>query len=179
MISVELIFRHQLSDKEQQKLYELVVHAYAETEKEIWGDHYVRIEQNEFLNLLEKGELLIAKYEGEIVGSIHFYLVDQNTYGFGLLNVDFNHLGKGIGQKLIKAAEEEAKNRGAKQMKLDILRPLDVKAPFKDWLATYYRSLGYRHIKTIGFLEIEPLLTEKFEKMVNPSVFDQYLKELL
>lgn len=56
----------------------------------------------------------------------------------------------------MQVAETHARSNGAKQLKLEILRPYPINTSFKQWLAKWYVKLGYRFVKTIDFLDLEP-----------------------
>lgn len=178
MIEVLPSNNSELSPLQKNQLYQLMIDAYALTEKEIWGENYSRIGKEEFDELVGSDAVLIAWMDGQIVGSIYYYPLTDNTYGFGLLNADFKLTGRGIGRELIAAAERYAKTAGAAKMKIEILRPRDLVVPFKERLKNWYSALGYKHTETIDFLTYKPHRSEKAKRMVNPSVFDIYVKEL-
>ena len=85
-----------LTEDEKNRLFQLMIHAYAITEEDIWGKHYKRLERDEFSELLETSTFFIALEDEKILGSIQVYQKDASTFGFGLLNVDFEHTGKNI-----------------------------------------------------------------------------------
>jgi GNAT superfamily N-acetyltransferase len=167
-----------LTVNEIDRLYSLMIHAYAETENEVWGKNYKRLEFHEYEKILHEGDVYIAWMNDNIVGSISVYPVNKETFGFGLLNSDFDKHGKGIGGALVQVAEKHARSNGAKQLKLEILRPYPVNTCFKQWLAKWYEKLGYRFVKTIDFLDLEPHRQEKLERMITSSVFDVYVNDL-
>lgn len=168
-----------LSEADKKRLFELMRHAYAITEEDIWGKDYNRLESDEYFELLNTGVFYIALENDQILGSVQVYQKDQETYGFGLLNVDFDHTGKNIGAKLIKSAENHAKENGAKTMQLEIIRAEDPVSDFKKWLREYYEQLGYVFIETVPFEFIEQEKPEKREDMKATAVFDILQKSFL
>ena len=168
----------ELSKADKKRLFELMRHAYAITEEDIWGKDYNRLESDEFFQLLNTGVFYVALENNHILGSVQVYQKDHETFGFGLLNVDFDHTGKNIGAKLIAAAESHAKQNGGTVMQLEILRVEDPISEFKIWLQKWYEQLGYAFIETVPFETIEPNRPEKREIMQANAVFDIFRKSL-
>ena len=162
-----------------QRLYDIMIYAYKVTEVEIWGEDYKRMLLDEFLQVIDKGELIGVWYDGIPVGSIHAYPLNESTYAFGLFSVDFAFKGKNIGRALITAAEEKAVSDGAAFMELEILRLKDKDLEVKKQLHDWYLRLGYQHISTTDFVDRKPNKAEKAKSFVAPSVFDCYRKSLI
>ena len=162
----------ELSEADKKRLFELMRHAYAITEEDIWGKDYNRLESDEYFQLLNSGTFYIALENDQILGSVQVYQKDQETYGFGLLNVDFDHTGKNIGAKLINEAESHAKQHGGTVMQLEILRVEEPISEFQIWLQKWYEQLGYVFIETVPFETIEPNRPEKGQIMQAKAVFD-------
>lgn len=162
----------ELSLADKKRLFELMRHAYAITEEDIWGRDYNRLEIEEYFQLLKTGVFYVALENDEILGSVQVYQKDKETFGFGLLNVDFDHTGKNIGERLIKSSEKYAIENGAKTMQLEIIRAEDPVSQFKNWLRKYYEQLGYVFIETVPFEFIEQDKPEKRKDMKTNAVFD-------
>lgn len=169
----------QLPKKEVARLYEIMREAYAKTERDLWGENYVRISRGDFESILQQGKLLVARIDTKVVGSLYFYPIDELRYGFGILSADPAYHGKGIGRALISAAEEQAVSSGAAFMQLEILRPEHFEIPSKTVLKKWYERQGYRVISTIRFEELKPDKKEKAEQLLVPAYFDCYEKSLL
>lgn len=167
-----------ISNSEFERAYEILIYAYAETEKEIWGLNYKRIDKSSFRDIVDKEEVFLAYIEDRVVGCVRLIKLNKNTYSFGLLAADFNEKGLGIGSKLVAKAEEKAKSLGAKQMKIEILKAKDIEVKSKKELHNWYTRLGYEFIKTESFVVLKPEEVEKSKKMVNFSVFNQYRKKI-
>lgn len=178
MIEIKPCDITKLNQEQIDRLYDLMIYAYAQTEVEIWGENYSRMSKGEYISLLEGDNILIAWEDNQIVGSIYLYRISKGVFGFGLLNADFSESGKGIGRSLIAAAEKVAIERGANMMQLEILKARDVDVPVKNLLSKWYMAQGYTFIGTHDFLALKPDKVEKAKTMVNPSVFDVYTKEL-
>lgn len=164
-----------LSSSEIDELYGIIIDAYARTEKEVWGEGYVRISKPEYLELIQRKEILFAQLDGEIVGGIHFFHLRDKTWTFSLLGTSKNHQGKGIGTALINGVEEAAKKLGGDRIHIEVLRAENISVKSKELLDQYYKRLGYDMVKTVDVFEVYND-SDKWSRLINPSVFDCYLK---
>lgn len=166
-----------LSEEQSQQLYEIVVAAYANTEKEIWGEGYIRMSKEDFQKYVELDEILMALLDGEIVGGIRYFPLKEGTWSFSLLGAAVDQTGKGIGRALIDAVEEKVAKKGADRIHIEVLRAEALDVESKTILSNWYQRLGYELTKTIDVFEVynDPI---KWSKLVNPAVFDCYLKHL-
>ena len=89
-------------------MFDIMRDAYARTEVEIWGENYVRMPQDEYEGLIEKGRILVALWDDRIAGVVYSYAIDEQTSAFSLLGVHRDFEGKGNVGKLIEAAEKRA-----------------------------------------------------------------------
>ena len=178
MLSIEQTKLHTISSSSFQHQYELLINAYAQTEKEIWGENYVRISEEEYKELIDREYVFTALLNDEVVGTIFLSQQSETTFSFGLLAVDFSKKGLGIGRKLVHHAELEAMKLGATEMTLEILRTKNQQVPFKQQLAEWYERQGYKFTQSADFLELKPTKIEKAKQLIAPAVFDCYRKEL-
>jgi len=165
-----------LSNLEIVQVHEIMRIAYEMTEEEIWGENYIRLFIEDFTKLIKEGNIYVAYLNGVIVGSVHIYPKDKNTYTFSLLSSDFNFGGQGIGTALIKRVEEEAMKHNASQIKMEILRIKGKDIPHKIRLHTYYERLGYMYTHSDDCSCIIP--EWKYKLLLQPSNFDFYCKKL-
>jgi GNAT superfamily N-acetyltransferase len=84
---------------------------------------------------MRAGVFLLAELGGEAAGCVFVELRAETAY-FGLLAVEPEMQGRGIGQALISAAEEYARRCGKIAMDIRIASPRTELPPF-------YRKLGY------------------------------------
>lgn len=171
-------FINEIPDSDIIAAHAILVKAYASTEEEIWGKDYARIEPSEFQELANKKELIIAKHNNSVVGTIHFSQINTNTYSFGLFAVDTEYKGIGVGKSLIEQVEKIAVDNGAKFMNLEILRPTHFQIPFKLVLQEWYLRLGYAFTHSSTFIEHKPNNVEKAKKLIVPATFDCFQKIL-
>lgn len=167
-----------ISKKHLKQQYDVLIRAYAETEKEIWGENYIRISFEEYKKVIENEVVFSALLNDEVVGTILLSNHGKGHFSFGLLAVDFKYKGLGIGRKLIAKAEQKAKSLGGIKMTLEILKPQNQTLPFKERLAEWYKRLGYRYLFTKSFIELKPNRVEKSKLLITPSDFDCYEKEI-
>lgn len=175
MIRVLSAKKAKLTQAQQKKIHRILTIAYAETEIEVWGDNYQRITFDDYLDLIEKDEILVAFYQGEVVGGIHYYQRNATHYAFSLLCADFSKKGLGIGRALVGQVEKIAKANKAKAIQIEILRAKEIEVTFKKRLSDWYQRMGYIYTHSQNFAEVYP---EKSINLANPSNFDYYRKVL-
>lgn len=167
---------HTMDDIRRQ--HAILIANYAETEKEIWGENYERVSFQEYLQTIKEQNVFTAYIDNEVVGTISCIRESDSIYSFGLLAVDFNFKGKGVGRKLIEVVEKLAIDNGAKHMHLEILKPQSKMLPVKQQLAKWYERMGYHYVDTKTFLALKSDKIEKAKNLITPSVFDCYEKNL-
>jgi len=99
-----------------------------------------RIDLAETLKHFEKGKFLIAECEGRIAGCNYVELRGPIGY-FGLLSVEPDHQGRGLGRILIEQAEEFCREAGCSRMLIRVLNHRTELPPF-------YEKLGYHIART-------------------------------
>lgn len=72
-----------------------------------------RIDAETVSSLMQKGKFLVGENEGTLVACVYLEQRGERTY-LGLLSVDPRMQAKGIGSKLMTAAEEECANSGCR-----------------------------------------------------------------
>ena len=167
--------RGKLSSSEKHQLFEIMRLAYAETEHEIWGHDYRRMEFDEYDGIIENEFILYAQFNNEIVGSVQFKELENNNLSFSLLSTTPSHRGIGIASKLIEHVENLSIEKGSKFIQLEILRARDFDIPSKLVLKTWYEKKGYEFVKTKDFALVRP---EKKAELLVPCQFDYYRKYL-
>jgi GNAT superfamily N-acetyltransferase len=85
--------------------------------------------------LLEQGEFLLTEESGVLAGCIYIERRGERGY-FGLLAVDPEKQGSGIGSALIQAAERHCRAAGCRLMDLTIVN-------LREELCGFYRARGY------------------------------------
>ncbi len=91
---------------------------------------------------LQKGKFLVAD-DGEVVGCVYIELRGERAY-LGLLSVDPQRQGAGLGSTLMNAAEEFCKNAGCRFMDLRIVN-------LRTENEAFYKRRGYAETGTEPF----------------------------
>jgi GNAT superfamily N-acetyltransferase len=94
-----------------------------------------RIDLTETLEHFAKGTFLLAESNGILVGVNYVELRGDSGY-FGLLSVDPDWQGHGLGRKLIEQAEDFCREAGCSLMQIRVLNHRTELPPF-------YEKLGY------------------------------------
>lgn len=106
-----------------------------------------RIDLAETREFLKKGTFLLAESDGRLAGCNYVELRGEAGY-FGLLSVDPDHQGRGLGRKLIEQAEDFCRDAGCSLMQIRVLNHRTELPPF-------YEKLGY-HVARIEEVEQVP-----------------------
>lgn len=168
----------ELAQSEIAGLYNIMIDAYAITEAAIWGENYVRMSEQNYNQFILLNELIVARIDGEYVGSVRVYEEAPKVFNLSVFSVAQEIRGKGVGANLVRAAEKHAKRKGGSKLTLEILRPQLFELPIKSMLTAWYKKLGYNYIESMLFEERKPDNLEKLKHLQVPVIFDCYEKEL-
>ena len=113
---------------------------------------------------LQKGRFLVAESDSALVGCVYVELHGEDSY-LGLLSVHSNLQKTGLGRRLVAAAEEFAREMGARRMDLTVVN-------LRTELPPYYAKLGY---KVTGE---EPIPEEMKSRVNQPCYFIRMSKPL-
>jgi GNAT superfamily N-acetyltransferase len=177
MISIYSTLERELSNKEFDSLYSIIIAAYAKTEIEVWGKNYVRVSKKAYQSYVDNHQILYAMIDHKIVGGIYFYKLKDNTWTFSLLGSDFEQSGKGIGKALVGFVEALIRQNKGDKVHIEVLKAKDMKVESKIRLHNWYLKMGYDFIKTVDVFEVYND-AKKWSRLKNPSVFDCYLKKI-
>lgn len=100
-----------------------------------------RIDRAETLEHMQKGEILVAEDEDGIAGCVYVELIGEGHCYFGLLSVEPDRQGQGLGRKLIEEAEDFARENGCPVMEIRVLN-------VRTELPPLYEKLGYAVTRT-------------------------------
>ena len=158
------------------RLTDLVNRVYATAEDGLWIDGAARTTTVEMADFIAAGEIALASAGGDIVGSVRIQQLDAATGEFGMLVVDPDRRGEGIGRDLIRFAEELSRRRNLAIMQLELLVPRTWTHPTKEFLNAWYTRIGYRPIRTGRIDESYPQLAPL---LATPCDFVIYQKDLV
>jgi GNAT superfamily N-acetyltransferase len=137
-----------------EQLTAMINAAYAAGEQGMWQPGTPRILKAEVRELLDAGELMLLRREGELAGCVRVHALDTETAELGLLSAA--RRDSGVGGELVALAEAWARGRGLTRMRLTLLVPRTGTHPFKARLHAWYSKLGYRVIERCDFADVLP-----------------------
>jgi N-acetylglutamate synthase-like GNAT family acetyltransferase len=123
-----------------------------------------RLDAERTLEYFWKGRFLLAEDEGGLAGCAYVELRGDRAY-LGLLSVDPARQKSGLGRRLTAAAEEFAREMGARAMDLTVVN-------LRTELPPFYLKLGYRLDGT------EPIRAEMVPRARVPCHFIRMTKAL-
>lgn len=153
----------------------IVNRVYTASEGDLWKRGAVRTTVAEMAEFIKKGEIAVALSNDEIVGCVRVRQVDQETGEFGMLAVDDEYQGNGVGQALIAFVEERFEKEGICRVQLELLVPRERLHPEKVILDRWYRHLGY---DPVGTRTVEESLPGVAQLLAMPCGFVVFRKEL-
>ena len=98
------------------ELVRIVNAAYAVGEAGLWLEGTARIGPGETAEAVRSGGVLAATRQGRLVGCAYVRPLDEGTADLGLISVDPDQWGSGIGGQVVRSAEELMRSRGVKTM---------------------------------------------------------------
>lgn len=114
-------------------------------------DYYlVKFNENYYRNAIEKGHLYVAKLDGNVCGTFVFrdydatWEDDNASYFICNIGVKLELHGNEIGKTMIEYAKNEAKNLGARKVKIDCVSN-------NEKLNKYFEDLGFALLTTVKF----------------------------
>lgn len=123
-----------------------------------------RLSAEELRSTFKSGIFLVSEEAGAITGCIFVKKTGDRAY-FGLLSVEPSRQKSGVGRRLIAAAEEFARETGARFMDIRVIH-------LRTELPVIYAKLGYHVTGT------EPYPSERNHMLTQPVHFITMSKEL-
>jgi GNAT superfamily N-acetyltransferase len=145
-----------MSDAEQ--VMQLINRAF-EVEKPFFTTD--RIDLAETQAHFRKGTFILAEDGGRMAGCNYVELRDDSGY-FGLLSIDPDFQGRGLGRKMVEQAEDLCRNTGRLLMRIRVLNHRTELPPF-------YEKLGY-HVAGTEEVEQEPTARMPYHFIVMEKV---------
>ncbi len=109
----------------------------------------VRTDTTRVREMMRSGAFLVCMACGEqMIASVYVEIRGVRGY-FGMLAVDPLYQGKGIGARMVRAAEDYGRERGCKAMDITVLS-------LRRELLPFYHRLGYAETRTEEFRPARP-----------------------
>jgi GNAT superfamily N-acetyltransferase len=141
-----------------ERLARLINDVYAIAERGLWRDGAMRTTARDLAELIREREIAVATREERIVGCIRIHDISASTAEFGMLVAAPDTRGSGVGRALLDFAEEHARRRGRRAMRLELLVPRAWSHPSKTFLKAWYGRNGYRVVRTDSMDDAYPHL---------------------
>jgi N-acetylglutamate synthase-like GNAT family acetyltransferase len=153
----------------------IVNRAYAVGERGLWLADVERMRPEEVADAIRRGEALVARVDGEIVGYARLRRLDERLADLGPIAIDPDRWGSGAGGALIRFAEARAREAGAAAMQLDVLMPKAGAHEHKETLRAWYERLGFALVEHVPF---ERIATHAAAQLAVPCHFAIFRKDL-
>jgi len=139
-------------------LTRLVNDVFEVAESGLWREGTTRTTSAELAALIAAHEVVVARRDGQIVGSVQVHDVCADVSEFGMLVADPGQRGTGIGRTLVDFVERSGRERGLRAIRLELLLPRAWRHPTKEFLKSWYGRRGYRVVRTGSLVETHPHL---------------------
>jgi GNAT superfamily N-acetyltransferase len=107
-----------------------------------------RTSRDQIRDMIRSGAfLLLEESPGDLAGCVYVTLDGDRGY-FGMLSIDPARQGRGLGRRLVDAAEQRCRSAGCRHMDIHIVN-------LREELPPFYRRLGYVEQGTLPFPDAE------------------------
>ncbi|KAF5667153.1 acetylornithine deacetylase [Fusarium heterosporum] len=130
-------------------LTDVVNTVYTKAERDIFIPSYKRTSAAEIAQFIRNSQLAVAYLASNStpIGCVFVKLITPDLGAFGMLALDTNYQGGGMGRQLTTFAEDECRRRGCTRMQLEILEPQTFHHEGKAILMRWYMRMGYKLVK--------------------------------
>lgn len=147
---------------------------YSETEKEFWGLGVERTSVENFQNEILSNTVLVYFEDDQPLGTV-VYKVEEGAAMFGMLSVNLDQHGKGIGSLLYEELEKQLIDQNISRLKLEILVPRLYESSYKNMILNWYLRIGYKIYERV---ETEGLDYFPYQNLLIKSDFIRMEKKL-
>ena len=102
--------------------------------------------------MFDTGDFLVMEENGKIIATVYVEIRDEQRGYFGMLSVDPKQQGRGLGKKMVEAAEDFCREKGCDVMDILVVN-------LRTELPPIYRKLGYVEVGIEEFRPSKPLKT--------------------
>ncbi|MDH6522631.1 GNAT superfamily N-acetyltransferase [Streptomyces sp. SAI-135] len=157
------------------EITDLVNRVYASAEAGIWLPGTPRTTVEEIAKYTGKGQIVVARCDGRVVGSIHLAILDADTAETGMLVSHPEMRNQGIGRRIRQFVFDFLKSHGISSLQIELLTPRDLRVESKDFMASWNERDGY---KIVGRGSLEDKYPHLAPLLAVPCDFILYKKEL-
>jgi ribosomal protein S18 acetylase RimI-like enzyme len=100
--------------------------------------------------MFDTGDFLVMEEDGKIIATVYVEVHDDQRGYFGMLSVDPAQQGRGLGRKMVEAAEDHCRKAGCDVMDILVVN-------LRTELPPIYRKLGYVEVGIEEFHPSKPL----------------------
>lgn len=141
-----------------EQLTALINEAYAQSEAGLWVDDAPRTSVSEVAGLIAAGEIVVARLDDRIVGSVRVQSMSSTLGEFGMLVAAPHLKGAGVGRQLLEYVEQWAAQKGFVELQLEVLTPREWVHPSKEFLRQWYTRVGFEQVRLDRFEYAYPAL---------------------
>ena len=164
------------NQKDKASVISMANQVYYDSERDFWKEGYYRIDEKEFNHFIKNQWLYLAEQNLALIGCVLMKPVDEITTSFSMLICHPDHRKKGVGKTLVNHVFKTAEEKGYQKMQLEILSPIHWVHQEKEFLKSWYSSIGFKLLKEVNFLDYYPT-HDKYMKC--PLLFSLYEKDLI
>ncbi|MCV7419535.1 GNAT family N-acetyltransferase [Mycobacterium yunnanensis] len=154
---------------------ELVNKVYAVAEDGLWQQGATRTTRDEIIGFIRAGQIVVARLDDRIVGSIHVQRLDSDTAETGMLASDPDYRGMGIGRELRRFVVDQLRRDGVTVLQIELLVPRNWTQESKVFMADWNARSGYQVVRKGRFEDHYPHLAPR---LATPCDFIVYNKPL-
>ncbi|KPM45249.1 hypothetical protein AK830_g1279 [Neonectria ditissima] len=146
-------------------------------ESDIFLPSYQRTSAEEIAQLLCSGHLAVAYLNStdDPVGCVLIKLLSPERGDLGMLALNEQHRGSGLGRKMVLFAEDECRRRECTIMQLELIAPTTFRHAGKERMEGWYNRMGYSIVKLGSFNDEYPELGKILLGPVEYKIFEKSL----
>jgi GNAT superfamily N-acetyltransferase len=138
------------------QIAELVNRVYALAETGQWLPGATRTTVEEVTRLTGAGEIVVARHEGVVVGSVRVQRFSAELGEYGMLVSDPDRRDTGIGRALQHFVIDMLRREGFTTLQVELLTPRDWHQPSKQFMADWNERSGYKVVRKGALEELYP-----------------------
>jgi GNAT superfamily N-acetyltransferase len=138
------------------QIADLVNRVYAIAEAGQWLPGATRTTAEEVTRLTGACEIVVARHEGVVVGSVRVQRFSAELGGYGMLVADPDRRSTGIGRALRHFVIDMLRREGVTTLQVELLAPRDWDQPSKQFMADWNERSGYRVVRKGALEEFYP-----------------------